>query len=67
MEDTMTADALKKITTDALDKLAALLDEGHSDQLIARVLPERARLSRVHARAAEAECRADLSSHARQS
>src|SRR4249919_499435 len=29
----MTADALKKITTDALDKLAALLDEGHSDQL----------------------------------
>jgi len=34
-EDTMTADALKKITTDALDKLAALLDEGHSDQLTA--------------------------------
>ena len=31
----MTADALKKITTDALDKLAALLDEGHSDQLTA--------------------------------
>ena len=29
----MTADVLKKITTDALDKLAALLDEGHSDQL----------------------------------
>jgi hypothetical protein len=29
----MTADALKKITTDALDTLAALLDEGHSDQL----------------------------------
>jgi len=28
----MTADALKKITTDALDTLAALLDEGHSDQ-----------------------------------
>jgi N-terminal domain of anti-restriction factor ArdC len=35
MEDTMTADALKRITTDALDKLAALLDEGHSDQLTA--------------------------------
>src|SRR3954454_11332634 len=35
MENTMTADALKKITTDALDQLAALLDEGHSDQLIA--------------------------------
>ena len=31
----MTADELKKITTDALDKLAALLDEGHSDQLTA--------------------------------
>src|SRR5713101_837004 len=31
----MTADALKKITTDALDKLAALLDAGHSDQLTA--------------------------------
>ena len=31
----MTADALKKITTDALDKLASLLDEGHSDQLTA--------------------------------
>jgi antirestriction factor ArdC-like protein len=31
----MTADALKKITTDALDKLAELLDEGHSDQLTA--------------------------------
>jgi hypothetical protein len=31
----MTADALKKITTDALDKLAARLDEGHSDQLTA--------------------------------
>ena len=31
----MTADSLKKITTDALDKLAALLDEGHSDQLTA--------------------------------
>ena len=29
----MTADALKKITTDALDQLAALLDEGHSDRL----------------------------------
>ena len=29
----MTADALKKVTTDALDKLAALLDEGHSEQL----------------------------------
>ena len=34
-EDTMTADALKKITTDALDTLAALLDEGHSEQLTA--------------------------------
>src|SRR5712691_9597639 len=34
-EDTMTADALNKITTDALDKLAALLDEGHSDQFTA--------------------------------
>jgi antirestriction protein ArdC len=31
----MTADALKQITTDALDRLAALLDEGHSDQLTA--------------------------------
>jgi antirestriction protein ArdC len=31
----MTADALTKITTDALDKLAALLDEGHSEQLTA--------------------------------
>ena len=31
----MTADALKKITTDALDTLAELLDEGHSDQLTA--------------------------------
>ena len=31
----MTADALKKITTDALDSLAALLDEGRSDQLAA--------------------------------
>ena len=31
----MTADALKKITTDALDTLAALLDEGHSDRLTA--------------------------------
>ena len=31
----MTADALKQITTDALNKLAALLDEGHSDQLTA--------------------------------
>ena len=31
----MTADALKKVTTDALDTLAALLDEGHSDQLTA--------------------------------
>src|SRR5471032_2511500 len=34
-EDTMTADALNKITTDALDTLAALLDEGRSDQLTA--------------------------------
>ena len=31
----MTADALKKLTTDALDSLSALLDEGHSDQLTA--------------------------------
>ena len=31
----MTADALKKITTDALDTLAALLDQGHSDHLTA--------------------------------
>ena len=31
----MTADALKKITTDALDTLATLLDEGHSDRLTA--------------------------------
>jgi hypothetical protein len=31
----MTADELKKITTGALDTLAALLDEGHSDQLTA--------------------------------
>ena len=29
----MTADALKQITTDALDTLAALLDQGRSDQL----------------------------------
>ena len=29
----MNADELKKLTTDALDTLAALLDEGHSDQL----------------------------------
>jgi hypothetical protein len=29
----MTADALKQITSDALDQLAALLAEGHSDQL----------------------------------
>ena len=31
----MTADALKRITTDALDTLAALLDEGHSGELTA--------------------------------
>ena len=31
----MKADELKSITTDALDKLAALLDAGHSDQLTA--------------------------------
>jgi len=31
----MTADVLKKMTTDALDTLAALLDEGRSDQLTA--------------------------------
>jgi hypothetical protein len=31
----MNADDLKKLTTDALDRLAALLDAGHSDQLAA--------------------------------
>jgi hypothetical protein len=31
----MTADQLQTLTTDALDKLAALLDEGHSDRLTA--------------------------------
>ena len=31
----MTTDALTKITADALDTLAALLAEGHSDQLTA--------------------------------
>ena len=31
----MTADALRKITTDALDMLATLLDQGRSDQLTA--------------------------------
>jgi N-terminal domain of anti-restriction factor ArdC len=31
----MKADELKKITTDALDRLAALLDEGHSVHLTA--------------------------------
>ena len=31
----MNADQLKKLTTDALDTLAALLDEGHSDRLTA--------------------------------
>jgi len=31
----MTADQLKTLTTDALDTLAALLDEGHSDRLTA--------------------------------
>src|SRR5215831_15594564 len=31
----MNADALKTLTTDALDKLAALLDEGHSERLTA--------------------------------
>src|SRR5437764_9881197 len=31
----MTADALKTITTSALDELAALLDAGHSEQLTA--------------------------------
>ena len=30
----MTADALKKITTDALDKLAALLDEGQGPDAV---------------------------------
>jgi antirestriction protein ArdC len=34
-EDLMTADALKQITTDALDTLARLLDQGHSEQLTA--------------------------------
>src|SRR5690348_967385 len=29
----MNADAIKTLTTDALDKLAALLDEGHSERL----------------------------------
>ena len=31
----MTADQLKTLTTDALDRLATLLDEGHSDRLTA--------------------------------
>ena len=31
----MTTDALQQITTDALDTLARLLDEGHSEQLTA--------------------------------
>jgi len=31
----MNADQLKKLTTDALDRLGALLDAGQSDQLIA--------------------------------
>ncbi len=31
----MNADQLKKLTTDALGTLAALLDEGHSDRLTA--------------------------------
>jgi hypothetical protein len=31
----MNADALKQLTTDALDRLAALLDAGHSDQFAA--------------------------------
>jgi hypothetical protein len=35
LEDTMTADDLKQITTNALDTLACLLDEGHSAQLTA--------------------------------
>jgi antirestriction protein ArdC len=34
-DNTMTADALKQITTDALDTLAHLLDQGHSEQLTA--------------------------------
>jgi hypothetical protein len=34
-EDTMTADALQQITSDALDTLARLLDQGHSEQLTA--------------------------------
>ena len=40
----MTADALKKITTDGLDKLAASLDAGHSDQL--KALPTK--MTRFH-------------------
>ena len=31
----MTADELKKLTTNALDKLGAALDAGHSDNLTA--------------------------------
>ena len=31
----MNADDLKKLTTDSLDRLAGLLDVGHSDQLAA--------------------------------
>lgn len=31
----MNADELKTVTTDALDRLAALLDAGHSDRLTA--------------------------------
>jgi hypothetical protein len=31
----MNADAIKTLTTDALDKLATLLDEGHSERLTA--------------------------------
>lgn len=31
----MNTDAVKTLTTDALDKLSALLDEGHSERLTA--------------------------------
>src|SRR5207342_2111760 len=45
LEDTMTADTLKKITTEALDTLANLLDAGHSDQLTAMLTA----MARFHA------------------
>ena len=48
IEDTMTADALKKVTTEALDTLANLLDAGHtrwqaSSQLLDGIFQERSR------------------------